>query len=171
MGECGTRWVGKTYGQEDPSCPLCSSPATLRHILTGCKVALSQSRITWCHDQELRCLALTLEDKRNMPNKLPPVLAKPYTQKTIFLHPGGQPPRKGVKTNSCTGQLEASRDWKMLADVDQQLIFPPEIATTNLRLESLVVWISTHCSPDEDAVDEAYERKKLWYAHLATEAE
>jgi len=30
-------WVG-----EDHSCPLCSSPATLRHILTGCKVALSQ---------------------------------------------------------------------------------------------------------------------------------
>ncbi|XP_058852600.1 uncharacterized protein LOC131699533, partial [Acipenser ruthenus] len=61
-------WVG-----EDPSCPLCSSPATLRHILTGCKVALSQGRFTWRHDQVLRCLALALEDKRNMTNKLPPV--------------------------------------------------------------------------------------------------
>jgi len=28
-------WVG-----EDPSCPLYSSPATLRHILTGCKMTL-----------------------------------------------------------------------------------------------------------------------------------
>ncbi|KAI2649993.1 Protein translocase subunit SecA 2 [Labeo rohita] len=26
------QWLG-----EDPSCPLCTSPATLRHILTGCK--------------------------------------------------------------------------------------------------------------------------------------
>ncbi|MGH0132240.1 UNVERIFIED_CONTAM: hypothetical protein FKN15_077761 [Acipenser sinensis] len=34
-------WVG-----EDLSCPLCSSPATLRHILKGCKVALSQGRFT-----------------------------------------------------------------------------------------------------------------------------
>jgi len=25
--------------------------------------------------------------------------------------------------------------------------------------------------PCEDALDEAYERKKMWYAHLATEAE
>jgi len=69
-------WLG-----EDPSCPLCSSPATLRHILTGIKVALSQGQFTWRHDQE-RCLALALEGKRSMTNKLPSVLAK---QKTIFL--------------------------------------------------------------------------------------
>lgn len=30
-------------------------------------------------------------------------------------------------------------DWKMLADIDQQLIFPPEIAPTNLRPD-LVFW-------------------------------
>jgi len=65
-------------------------------------------------------------------NKLPPILAKHYTQKTTLQCLGEQPPRKGVKTNSRTGQLEASRDWKMLADLDQRLIFPPEIATTNL---------------------------------------
>jgi len=29
--------------------------------------------------------------------------------------------------------MEAARDWKMLADLHQRLIFPPEIATTNLR--------------------------------------
>ncbi|XP_056107596.1 uncharacterized protein LOC130085708 [Rhinichthys klamathensis goyatoka] len=151
-------WVG-----EDPSCPLCSSPATLRHILTGCKVALSQGRF---------------KGKRNMTNKLPPVLAKHYTQKTIFLRPDEQPPRKGVKTNSRPGQLDAARDWKMLADLDQRLIFPPEIATTNLRPD-IVLWSGSArivqlielTVPWEDAVDEAYERKKLRYAHLATEAE
>ncbi|MGH0152676.1 UNVERIFIED_CONTAM: hypothetical protein FKN15_052941 [Acipenser sinensis] len=164
-------WVG-----EDPSCPLCSSPATLRHILTGCKVALSQGRFTWRHDQVLRCLALALEDKRNMTNKLPPVPSKHYTQKTTFLCPGEQPPRKGVKTNPRPGQLEAARDWKMLADVGQ--IFPPEIATTNFRSD-IVLWSGSArlvhlvelTVPWEDAVDEAYERKKLRYAQLATEAE
>jgi len=49
------------YVGEDPSCPLSlslsSSPATLRHILTGPKVALSQGWFTWCYDQVLQCLA------------------------------------------------------------------------------------------------------------------
>jgi len=71
-------------------------------------VALSQGQFTWRHDQVLRCLALALEGKHNITNKLLPVLAKHYRQKTIFLHPGEQPPRK-VKTNSHPGQLEAAR--------------------------------------------------------------
>ncbi|MGH0119921.1 UNVERIFIED_CONTAM: hypothetical protein FKN15_029184 [Acipenser sinensis] len=86
---------------------------------------------------------------------------------------------KGVKTKPRPGQLEAARDWKMLADVGQRLIFPPEIATTNLRPD-IVLWsgsarlvvhlveLTVLC---ENAVDETYERKKLWYAQLAAEAE
>ncbi|MGH0136670.1 UNVERIFIED_CONTAM: hypothetical protein FKN15_037521 [Acipenser sinensis] len=66
----------------------------------------------------------------------------------------------------------------MMADVGQRLIFPLEIATTNLR-PYIVLWSGSACLvhlveltvPWEDAVDEAYERKKLWYAQLATEAE
>jgi len=65
-----------------------------------------------------------------MTNKLPP--AKHCMQKTVLLRPDEQPPRKGVNTNSRPGQLEVARDWKMLADIDQRLIFPPEIATTYL---------------------------------------
>jgi len=57
-------------------------PVTIRNILIGCEVALSQGRFTWRHDQVLRYLAVALEGKRNMTNKLPPVLAKHYTQKT-----------------------------------------------------------------------------------------
>jgi len=94
-------------------------------------------------------LALALEGKSSMANKLPPVLAKHYTQKTIFLRPDVQPPIKGAKTDSRPGQLEAARDWKILADLDQRLIFPPEIASTNpLPDIFFVVWISTHCSTD-----------------------
>jgi len=55
-----------------------------------------------------------------MTYKLPLVLAKHYTQKTIFLRPGEQSPRKGVKTSSRPGQLEAARDWKMVADLDHK---------------------------------------------------
>ncbi|MGH0173555.1 UNVERIFIED_CONTAM: hypothetical protein FKN15_068462 [Acipenser sinensis] len=52
---------------------------------------------------------------------------------------GEQPPRKGVITKPSPGQLEVATDWKMLADVGQRLIFPPEIATTNLRPD-IVLW-------------------------------
>jgi len=71
MGECGAT-------QDGLARPLVNGRGTLRHILTGCKVALSQGRFTWRHDQVLQCLALALEGKCNMTNKLPPVLAKHY---------------------------------------------------------------------------------------------
>jgi len=59
--------------------------------------------------------------------------------------------------------------------------FSPKIATTNHRPD-IVLWSgSAHIVqltlnseltvPWEDVVDEAYKRKKLRYAHLATEAE
>ncbi|MGH0136499.1 UNVERIFIED_CONTAM: hypothetical protein FKN15_007901 [Acipenser sinensis] len=73
------------------------------------------------------------------------------------------------KTKTHLGQLEAARDWKIVADVGQWLIFPPEI----------VLWFGSPCLvhlveltvPWEDVVDKAYERKKLRYAQLAAEAE
>ncbi|MGH0165458.1 UNVERIFIED_CONTAM: hypothetical protein FKN15_049051 [Acipenser sinensis] len=60
----------------------------------------------------------------------------------------------------------------MLADVGQRLIFPPEIATTNLQPD-IDLWSgSAHLVHlVEDAVDEAYERKKLHYVQLAAEVE
>ncbi|MGH0158499.1 UNVERIFIED_CONTAM: hypothetical protein FKN15_039595 [Acipenser sinensis] len=53
----------------------------------------------------------------------------------------------------------------------------PEISTTNLRPD-IVLWSGSAClvhlvelTVPEDAVDEAYERKKLQYAQLTAEAE
>ncbi|MGH0146947.1 UNVERIFIED_CONTAM: hypothetical protein FKN15_009083 [Acipenser sinensis] len=66
----------------------------------------------------------------------------------------------------------------MLADVGQRLIFPHEIATTNLRPDIILCSGSTSLVhlveltvPWEDAVDEVYGRKKHWYTQLAAEAE
>ncbi|KAJ8259532.1 hypothetical protein GJAV_G00170420 [Gymnothorax javanicus] len=42
-------WLGK-----DPSLPLCTTPATLKHILVGCRTSLTQGRYTWRHNQVLR---------------------------------------------------------------------------------------------------------------------
>lgn len=61
----------------------------------------------------------------------------------------------------------------MLADVGQQLVFPPEIVTTTLRPD-LVFWspslrrifIVELTVPWDDSVDEAYERKNLRKAEV-----
>ncbi len=68
--------LNQWYG-EDPTCPLCSSPANLKHILVGCKTSLTQGRYTWRHNQVLRCLAATLETRRSNINALPPVSSIP----------------------------------------------------------------------------------------------
>lgn len=67
----------------------------------------------------------------------------------------------------------------MKVDLGQRLIFPLEIATTTLRPD-LVLWSKSRqhayiielTVPWENAVDEAYERKKLQLSsNLAAEAE
>ncbi|KAJ8410484.1 hypothetical protein AAFF_G00193880 [Aldrovandia affinis] len=66
-----------------------SDPATLRHILTGCKTSLSQGRYTWRHNQVLRQLAITLEGRRTTNNALPPPMPR-HSKTTPFVR-AGQP--------------------------------------------------------------------------------
>lgn len=162
------------YG-EDPDCALCSMPANLRHILTGCKTSLTQGRYTWRHNQVLKNLASALEDKRAATNSLPPTAAS-HSLRTNFVREGAKPPKSG-STPLERDQLRLARDWKMLADIGRQLVFPPEIATTTLRPDMVLwsrslnkVFIIELTVPWENSVDEAYERKHLRYADLAAEA-
>ena len=122
--------LSQWYG-EDPTCP---SPATLRHILVGCKTCLTQGRYTWRHNQVLRCLAAVLEGQRTGVNALPPPSSR--WKPTPFVREG-QTSLATIRAD--TGQLGRARDWKLLADLDKKLCFPPEIASTNLRPD-LVLW-------------------------------
>ena len=71
-----------------------------------------------------------------------------------------------------------AQDWKMLVDIGQQLIFPPEIAATTLRPD-LVLWspslkavyITELTFPWENSTEEAYEHNKLCYTELAVDAQ
>lgn len=166
--------LNQWYG-EDPTCPLCPSPANLKHILVGCKTSLSQGRYTWRHNHVLKCLAATLEVRRRKINALPPTSVHPSFAREFI--------REGVKTAkvhipSDIGQLGGARDWKLAADLNQRLCFPSEIAITNLRPD-LVLWSSSLHTvyiieltvPWEAAVEEAFERKSLKYTELAVEAE
>ncbi|XP_035862163.1 uncharacterized protein LOC118496075 [Sander lucioperca] len=159
----------------DPTCPLCPSPATLKHILVGCKTSLTQGRYTWRHNQVLNCLAAVLESRRTSVNALPPPSSR--WQPIPFVWEGeGQASLITVRPD--TGRLGRARDWMLLADLDKKLCFPAEIAATNLRPD-LVLWsallklvnIIKLTVPWEGAVEEAYERKRLRYAELAADAQ
>ncbi len=163
------------YG-EDPICALCPTPVTLKHILTGCKTSLIQGRYTWRHNQVLKSLAAALESKRNTTNSLPLRATNSITAPT-FIREGQKKPNH-LPTKPEAGQLAMARDWKMLVNIGQQLIFPPEIAATTLRPD-LVLWspslksvyITELTVPWENSTEEAYERKKLHYIELAADAQ
>ena len=53
------QWFG-----EDEKCTICSCVCSLHHILSGCKVGLSQGRYTWRHNHVLKCLAV--DDKQKL---------------------------------------------------------------------------------------------------------
>ena len=164
------QWFG-----EDPGCVLCAKPASLRHILTGCKTSLTQGRYTWRHNQVLKSLASTLEGQKSSINALP-LPTSNTSWATAFVREGATATRRKF-TPPERSQLHLGRDWKMLADIGKQLVFPPEIATTTLRPD-LVLWspslkkvyIIELTVPWEDAMEEAYERKHLRYSELAAEA-
>ncbi len=76
-------WFG-----EDPACLQCFAPATLKHILVGCKTSLMQGRYTWRHNQVLKCLAVTLESKRVTVNAMPLEAQTTFRQPTSFVREG-----------------------------------------------------------------------------------
>ncbi|KAL6460680.1 hypothetical protein MHYP_G00306460 [Metynnis hypsauchen] len=138
--------------------------------------SLTQGRYTWRHNQVLKCLAAVLESKRNTTNSLPMRTTKSFMAPTFTQE--GQKKPKHPPTKQEAGQLAMARDWKMLVNIDQQLIFSPEIAATNIRPD-LVLWSSSLKSvciteltvPWENSTEEAYERKKLCYTELPADAQ
>ncbi|KAL6460755.1 hypothetical protein MHYP_G00307210 [Metynnis hypsauchen] len=114
------QWYGK-----DPTCALCPTPASLKHILTGCKTSLTQGCYTWRHNQVLKNLAAALESKRNTTNSLPLRATKSITAPTFTREGQKKPNHSPTKVEA--GQLAMARDWKMLVDIGQQLIYPPRL--------------------------------------------
>ncbi|KAG1932793.1 hypothetical protein F2P79_020826 [Pimephales promelas] len=157
------------FGNEE-SCVLCNAPnASLQHILAGCKVALSQGRYRWRHDQVLRKLAEVLEECRQC-SKQPPSAEDP----TIFVSEGGV--RRSIRSRETARPFSPNQEWDMRVDLDKQLRFPTEITTTSLRPD-IVVWSSKARSahlieltvPLEEGIEAAFERKKAKYSELAAE--
>ena len=84
----------------------------------------------------------------------------------------GEQPRAGQKKGAL-GILAIAQDWQLEVDLETQLRFPQHIARTTLRPNILLVSESTKniimelSVPWEDRLEEAHERKRTKYEHLA----
>ena len=113
----------------EASCFLCNKDTcTTSHILGACKVALSQGRFTFRHDNVLRIIITNIRSsimniKSTVPTSKQPIKIK-------FVKKGA---RVKNKNSSPSGILHQASDWILLGDLDGSFSFPPHIAFTELR--------------------------------------
>ena len=160
------RW----YKQEE-KCVLCGGEGTLTHILSGCKVALSQGRYKWRHDKVLKELVSAVQ------TKVTENCNKVENRKTrIQFVKEGQKVDKTVKEEENFSYLTAAKDWKVTVDLDKNLKIPTEICNTSLRPDLTIVSRKTRqigivelTVPNEDRVEVSGELKRLKYEQIAQE--
>ena len=172
--------------QVDPACILCGKPATLRHILNGCSVALRQGRFTWRHNSVLSAIEHRLttfgEQSATQPALQATVstTAKGKSQFIRFVRPGETLPRSADPRRPLASQaiLLQTDDWQFLFDLEEQLQFPVEIAATTLRPDVVMfsqskktVVILELTVPLEDNSGSAHDRKTTKYSALVSACE
>ena len=164
------RWVKK----EDPTCPLCQCRQTTEHVLSSCKIALSQGRYTWRHNrvpQELPAIISTAKGETTLPN----------TNALIFTTEGdakswhGRPVRT---TNQIKCLLDGCDDWDVSADLPEWDSHPSIIKETRLRPDIVIHSASTQqlimvelTVPYENRMEEAHIYKREKYMNLTKELE
>jgi len=137
----------------------------LETLYTFSWVELTTQKFTWRHDQVLQCLALALEGKRSMNNKSPPVLATEQLF-SLFCPTDRRQYSSAQMSNHQEKVLTpilAQDNWKLLGPGKCWLILINGLFF-HLRLPPLTYDQILICGLDQ-------QRKKLRYAHLATEAE
>ena len=121
---------------------LCNKvTCTTSHILDACKVAVSQGRFTFHHDNVLRILITNIRFsikniKSTVPNSKQPI-------KTKLVKKGS---RVKNKNSSPCVILHQTSDWILLGDLDATFSFPPHIAFIELRPDIVDYFIITYTS-------------------------
>ena len=149
-------------------CRLCSNnKCTLHHILSNCPVALHTKRYTWRHDSVLLHIQLALQSHVNSWNT-----TKIINAPQISFVKAGDKSYKFKKFTSppAKSELQGASDWKLLVDIEHdQIVFPPEILSTNQRPD-IIIWsmqikkvilIELTC-PAEEGMVNAQLYKETW---------
>ena len=93
-----------------------------------------------------------------------------------FVKEGATKP--GTQAKPVSGILSRASDWEVLLDLNQRLVFPMEVAVTDMRPD-LVIWskrgrvviIGELTVPWEDNTDKCHEYKRSKYLDLVHERE
>jgi hypothetical protein len=122
-------------------CALCNhSQCTLHHIISDCPTALNQGRYTWRHDSILEYLAQVVQEIVDKANTREPEETTVSHIDKNFVRAGAKPPVKRHKNNGSRGTLlREATDWKALVDLDNKMVYPPEIFGTPQRPD-IVIW-------------------------------
>ena len=113
----------------EADCSLCSAKVcTTAHVLSGCKVALSQGRYTFRHDSILRVLHNSFS-KFFIFNES----CEGLSILVVVFCQTGKKEFSSSKKKPHVGILHESSDWKLSVDFDSSLVFPSFIAITASR--------------------------------------
>ena len=159
-----SRW----FGEEEGKCRQCGEIGTLTHILSGCKVALADGKYKWRHDQVLKEIAFSVDEKRRAHNAAP---GEKGGGKIDFVRPGEK--RKKSTPSPLRSYLDGAGDWSLKVDLDGRLRVPERVSETNLRPDMLLVSNSTKrmgivelTVPSEERVEVAGEMKREKYQRI-----
>ncbi|KAK3713272.1 hypothetical protein RRG08_043854 [Elysia crispata] len=164
------RWGEK----QDPTCPLCYGRQTTEHVLSSCKIALSQGRYTWRHNinrvlQELAAIISTAKGETTLPNPNPLI----FTTEGCAKSWQGRPVRT---TNQIKCLLDGCDDRDVPADLPEWDSHPSIIKETRLRPVNVIHSASTQqlimvelTVPYENRMEEVHIYKREKYMNLTKE--
>ena len=145
----------------EADCSLCSvKVCTTAHVLSGCKVALSQGRYTFRHDSILRVLRNSLSKflSSMSPVKACLSLSSCFVKQGKILCSSKKKPHVGI--------LHECSAWKLSVDFDSSLVFPSFIAITSSRPDIVIYSVLKDCYSDLLLVLEPFWRL-FWKRSLA----
>ena len=105
----------------------------MAHILSGCKIALTQGRYGWRHDKVLAVLAGILEQERR---KKQLAKARPLLSTIDFVKEGQ---RLVIHNQARQNLLQSAKGWEMEVDLGRKLHFPEAVLSTPLRPD-IIMW-------------------------------
>ena len=116
-------------------CPLCNwRNCNLKHILTGCRVALEGRRYNWRHDQVLRVICRTLSEDLNSK------ASRPKKKWLAFRSKDGKYKTPHKKWEGEIRALDQAEDWTLVHDEDENKKGFPQHITNTPRRPDVVVY-------------------------------
>ena len=160
------------FGSEE-KCLLCGGESNLNHILVSCKVALSQGRYRWRHDQVLKEIARWTEEKITNSQLQPP-----RQKKRIHFVKEGNKTKTSPSKGCPVSFFDSAKDWNLQVDLSKHVKIPENVVQTSLRPDLVVtsekkkiLGMMELTVPYEDRIEVSGELKRSKYQEIVNAGE